>query len=644
MANTESIFSYATQIGAGLGSLYRDNRFDRSNLLEFMDLNNWFGAKYIMRDKEPRMSASALRGIRGSLALWLSAYRKTGREKLAILLERFQDQYPQTCSLYRKFVSDNQMAGDPSTWKLLDFLFCEIDREITEYSEADLERLVALMDNSATRTAAKVFADFLGTTTPDGEPLSRWTYTFNARDSPDLVNAAYPVPDFATMAYCAFNEEMWERQDMVTKAVQNKAYADLWLFVALHFICALRVSDMARLPAPALPRSGDAMMESIAAGTFTKHEAEALADELAIRLKLKPMKPSKTSAHKSVPEVKLFVPQSLRSPLGMIIAIVLAHHPEIRAGDGFVKPDTNLANIRKFFGDHFVKALGNRRLSSRRCNKSYLQGIAAIADDAPGKPKGYMLAALARSHKTGIGNLAEMTDVYLRDARFTGYSPEFIIHQMFERGIFSFIPAVLLEMYAGTAYTQLPISEQTGMIRGIGLNAVQIESLCTTLERAMVKSRGAVRDVLAASGDVKQNTFKLLQNIASGNAPGRQDGCLCLMTAAGRPCPFADRASCIGCGNEVLTKSLMQTLINEYVRLSAQGRRSDDTEARRSRQIIEHAVLPAVMEMLSAIRMLWPDADTSELLDIMEEGVNYADSDTRGNKRELQPIHGRLGS
>ena len=91
-------------------------------------------------------------------------------------------------------------------------------------------------------------------------------------------------------------------------------------------------------------------------------------------------------------------------------------------------------------------------------------------------------------------------------------------------------------------------------------------------------------------------------------------------------------------------KALMQTLINEYVRLSAQCKRADNTEARRSKQIIERAVLPAVIEMLSAIRMLWPDTDTSELLNIMEEGVNYADSNTGGNKRKLQPVHGRLGS
>jgi hypothetical protein len=642
--DTESIFSYAANIGDGLGSMYRDNRFDRSNLLEFMDANNWFGLEYIIRDKEPRISVTVLPCIRKPLALWLSAYRKPGREKLFLLLDHFQEQYPQTCRLYKKFVSEGQRADDPSAWKLLDFLLCEIDREITEYSETDLERLAGLLHNGATRNAAKVFADFLSTEKLDGKPLSRWTYVFNPRDSPDLVNSAYPLADFAIMAYCVFNEELWEQQDMVRKAVQNKAFADLWLFAALHFICALRISDMARLPAPALPRSCESVMESITVGTFTKNEAAALADELVIRLKLKPMKPSKTSSHKAVPELKLFVPQSLRSPLGLIIAIALAHHPEIHAGDGFVKPDTNLTSIRKFFGNYFVDALGHRRLSSRRCNKSYLQGIAAIADDTPGKPKGYMIAALARSHKTGIGSLAKITDVYLKDAQFTGYSPEFIIHQMFERGVFSFIPTVLLEMYAGTTYTQLPIATQTNLIKGIGLKAVQIERLCSMLEQSMIKSRDAVRDVISMSNDVKRNIFKLLQNIASGNAPGRQDDCLCLMAAADRPCPFADRASCIGCGYEVLTKTLMHTLINEYIRLSRLGKHTDKAESRRSALILEGAILPAVAEILSAIKMLWPDTDTSELLDIMEEGLDYADIDTGRNKQKLQPVYGCLGS
>jgi len=640
MAGFESLYPFAAHLGAEIGSMYRDNYYDRSCLMEFMDANDWFGEEYIIRDKEPRMPAAALTGICGSLSLWLTAYRKPGSEKLEILLEHFKGQYPQTCLLYRKFVSDRKLADAASALTLLDFLFCEIDREITEYSEVDLEKLVRLLDIGATRAAAKVFADFLCTEKQDGEPLSRWTYTFSARDSPELINAAYPLSDFAAMAYCVFNEEMWEQQDMVKKAVGNKSYADLWLFAALHFICALRIGDMASLPAPALPFSGKSVLESVAAGTFTKQESAALADELAIRLRLKPMKPSKTSAYERTPDLKLFVPESLRAPLGMIIAIVLAHHPEICAGDGFVKPDITMASIRNFFGNHFVKALGNRRLSSRRCNKSYLQGIAAVADDTPGKPKGYMIAALARSHKSGIGRLPEMTDIYLKDAKFTGYSPEFIIAQMFERGVFSFIPAVLLEIYAGTAYTQLPITAQTGLIVELGLTATQVERVAVAMEQAMDRSRNAVFAVLKDPHAIKENAYGLIQNIASGYARGKQDGYLCLMAAAGYPCAFAGRDGCIGCDYEIYTKAAIHMLMKEYARLVRIKNSAPPDEAWRYGQIMEKALLPAVAEMLCAMQLLYPKADMGDLLDIIEEGLNLADGDTGGSKRELQPFDG----
>ncbi len=126
------------------------------------------------------------------------------------------------------------------------------------------------------------------------------------------------MSDFAVMAYCVFNEEWWKRQGMVEKAVQSKVYADLWLFAALHFICALRAGDMARLPAPMLPYDGQIVLCKVAGGSFTRQEAISLTEELSVRLKLKPMKPSKTSTHRNIPDLKLFVPESLKVPLDSV--------------------------------------------------------------------------------------------------------------------------------------------------------------------------------------------------------------------------------------------------------------------------------------------------------------------------------------
>lgn len=621
------IYAVASKMAEELKSLYMGKQVCRRKLLEFMDVNEWFGITRTMEYGVVLISEHDVKKLEKPLTLWLSAYKKPGREKINLMLYHFNEIYPITCNLYREFITKRAAQDKPSAWKLLDYLFSEIDKEITNYDEVELKKFAKGMDTNITIQCARLFADFLHTTKYNGNSLTKWKYAFDTRDISELVNDAYPIKDFAVMAYCVFNEEMWLNQGLVKKAVLSKQYADLWLFVALHFVCALRAADMARIPAPALPYDSNTVFRKISENTFGKSEASAIVEELNIRLKLKPTKPSKTSVYENVPALKLFIPESLRVPLGIIMAIALAHHPEILPGKTFVPAKIDTRNIRGFFGDHFIKALGNRRFTTRRCNKSYLQGIdsSVSMDNEPGNPKGYILAALARSHKGGIGRLAETTDIYLRDANFTGYTPEFIIQEMFERGVFSFIPAILLEIYAGKDYKMLSVSSQTKLIGELGLAAHQIEWIVSAVEHALVKSKTSVKNILQNFCDVKETVGDILQNIASGNAPGRQDECLCLMTAAGFPCPYPDRDSCIGCGYEIYTKTAMHVLMNEYMRLMALKNSAKKSDSWRHGKILEQAVLPAISEMLGAVKLLYHDADITEILDIVEKGLDYAD-------------------
>ena len=425
------------------------------------------------------------------------------------------------------------------------------------------------------------------------------------------------------MAYCVFNEEMWKRQNLIQKAVASPQCADLWIYTAMHFVCALRGTDLARLPAPQLPYDPKQVRDDILNGMFPEHFAAALTDNLTFRLKMKGAKPAKTQAYQNIAELKLFIPESLRIPLGIIIAIAVSHHPGKRPGSQFIFPGDYRHLHKQFFGAEFIFALDSRQLSVRRCNKSYLQGIDMIASlkDEPGKPKGYILAALARSHKGGIGTLPEITDIYLRDANFTGYSPEFIAREMFERGVFSFIPNALLEIYAGEAYAMLPIRNQTLLIQEIRLRPSQIENLLTATESALHRARDTVAALISHCQSGPDGIGVMLQNIASGNAPSRISECLCLMTAADLSCPYPRRAGCIGCGYEILTKSALRLLMREFARLKQLRERAPKSEGWRYTALLNQAVLPAIAEIISCAKALALDSDISLLLDIVERGT-----------------------
>jgi len=626
------LFAYAADLAIIFHSRYRNNRVGRTDLINFIDTNNGFEYSFDISVSALNIEKCAVPAIDDALELWLRAYKQPYSVKIDLMLGTYTDKYPLTCGLYRDFISKRDVNENAAYWQLLDYMLSAINKEIIDYSESEMDAFAEKLGSEVTLNAAKLFAEFACAVIHQSKQL----YSFVSREQPALVGEAYSIKDFAIMAYCVFNEDVWASQDMLSKAVRVKALADLWLFVALHLICALRSGDMERLPAPKLPRDGRMVHQMILDGTFSKQDAIGLADELTVRLKLKPSTPSKTGRFSDVPDLKLFVPESLKEPLGIIIAIAASHLAEVQAGGRFVKPCDSLYNMRLLFGERFVRAAGNRRFSSRRGNKSYLQGIDAITshNDFYGKPKGYILAALARSHKGGIGSLPEITDIYLKDANFTGYKPEFIIREMFERGVFSFVPAALLEMYNGNIYKKLPVRTQTELIGKLGLNALQIEHIAESVGRSFSTARQTVMSFLSGLADnanLRENTFGILQNIASGAAPSRQPEYLCLMTAANRACPNAGRDSCLGCGYEIYTKSAMHVLMKEYIRLSTQK----GADKQRGKKIVEMAIMPAIAEMLSAMQVLYPTADTSVLNDIIERGLNYVDA---ASKRIIQPL------
>jgi len=612
------------------GTFRLNRRKCRDGLLDFVVESAWFGADavpsesvffadtrseaYFVRKNDEHLLASHIR-------LWIASYGKSPEHKLALLLDRIQEHYPATGSLLRKFLKDEYPSDHTAAWILTDFLCHSLSHEITQSDDKALERTAARADNELPLNSARMFSAFLAYLRNKRKLGNGWTYQFQSRGE-SQENGAYPATAFLRMAYIIFNEDAWEIGRLKEKALRSEPCANLWLFVAAHFVCGWRGTDIVRLPMPCLPCCGTTMREQLSSGGF---DTDSLLYEVEQRLLYAPMKPSKTKSY-NVPELKLSTAESLRTPFGFILSVAASHHEDVRPGGAFIRRAGAFTEIQNFFGNDFLLACESRGFNTRRANKSYLQGIEATADDSPGKPKGYMLAALARSHKGGYGALPKTTEIYLRDARFSGYSPEFIAREMFERGVFSFIPALLLDMYEGGNKKRLPVAEQSKLIAEIGVSPSGLEGLASTVQHALFKARKAVAEIMTRPLEMRGSVDSILQNIASGSAPGRQGGFLCLMTAAGYACTDPDRSCCIGCGFEIYTKTILRLLLSEYSRLLERKRASGEDEVARCEAILKKAVLPAITEMLLSTERLYPDADMRPMLEDLKGGFDNADS------------------
>ena len=619
MADSKStLYEQVEILAKECGSLYRDVRSCRDNLLGFMDANKWFGQE--VSGSGDSICISDIEAVKERLLIWLRAFRRSPSEKMDILFEAGRERHPETCRLYLEYLVKKGMYGEEGSLRVLDYILSSIDREIILYTEEELQTILQEAGSFLAVANVKLLLDFLDGLKQEGLRL-QYHYQTKPRQIVKRENSAYSLSEFARMAFWTFHPDSWKEHQMVEKAAASKGCAELWLFISLHFVCAWRKPDILRLPFPDLPYSPEETRNRIRNREFQDSEARELVHEWVYLVDLLGMKPSKTEAYHNIPTLKLFIPETLEQPFGMILALAASHRDKGTAWDS-LRYDQRFLEL--FFGEEFAEIAGRKGFLSRRANKGLLQGLEHTADNSPGKPKGYMLAALARSHKSGIASLPDVTDIYLKDENFTGYKPEFILREMFERGIFGFIPALLLESYAGVQYRRLPVTAQTELIRCIGLSPLEIEAITSTVGKTLRKAEDSVRDIISGPVRTKEAVADLLQKIAVGAVPAKQPDMLCLRLAAGMTCLCLDRSCCIGCGYEIYTKAALQILIREYVDLSWQCNHADGWKKERFRKLMETGILIPVTEIITSVPMLYPDADMEPLLEMMERGIRHA--------------------
>ena len=614
-----SFYSVVAQQAKASESLYVGNATDKSNLVDFMEMNGWFGVDvHICGEKQADtdrgdyyLDAMEAGRLTENICLWLDAYGRSDAEKLAVLAGYGAGKFPDTTSKYVSYIKESSLEEDANSWRLLDYLLSVLRKELLDADEDEMQSILDRVSREMPQVTTKLFISFWEKIQKE-TGKNGWTYRLHAR-SRRKENTAYPMRDFSRMAYCIFNEAYWEKRHLVEKACTSETNANLWAFLALHFVCGMRATDIERIPKPEIPCCGRDFRDRLLKKQI--NDAAMFSKNIQLRMKYKSRHPHKTSSYSGIPELKLFIPVSLEKPMGVILAVAASYHDDIEAGMPFIKAARNVAVIKKFLGEPFAEALGWNNFSSRRANKSYLQGIEAAAGmGGADAPKGYMIAALARSHKGGIGTLPDITEIYLKDAAFSGYTPEFIAKEMFERGVFGFIPHILLETYAGEAYGKLGIDRQTTLIQSIGISPSGIEGLAELAVKGYQMAKETVAELIADGTDM----CLVLQRIASGAAPGKDAGSLCILAACGYLCRRNESRTCIGCRYEIYTKSVMHQMMKEYQRMKPLCSSEDGW---RYRKMIREAVLPMAGELLHSVKKLYPDADMVLLAEIMERGI-----------------------
>lgn len=595
-------------------------RYDRDNLMDFCEEHNWWGLDYVRCDDIPLdgklFGVALLREDKEQLieylTLWIQGYQKTHSDRFKLLTNRFLFQFPATT---RKLISYEKQvhSADNPLVDMTQLLYSSLSTELHTMTDGDIERMVEVYRSNTTIAACKVLADF----------LLYGNYTKRAfRFDPtgiQIDTAAYSVVDFAIMVWHVVNEEVIAKEELISKAVDNKRFADLWLYIALHVYASWRSTDYIRMVPPRLPYPPEETLKKVKCGELTEQEVVYIAEYFVEANRLLGMTPNKTRGASGVPELYFYVPQSCLASFGRILAIAAAHY-QLTDSESFVVPVTDWYTIKQFFGSDFLKACGNRPFSGRRANKALLQSVEFVGREDSQLPPmiTYHLASIMRSHKLSCGKPSMVTDIYLRDANFAGQAPEYVAYQMFERGVCSFVVDVMLEKCYGREYTRLSVGQKTQAITELGLSPAGAAGVLQCIQIAQDRAVETLAEVCQDNATIES----ALKMIASGRGHGKDQDVYCLCKAAGKTCLHRDRLSCLGCKYEIKTKALLLRYAVVHQSLASADGTSDAEQIRR-KYLYTNVTWPAMMELLSHLEHDTIPTEFNLYRNLVEEAMTY---------------------
>ena len=541
----------------------------------------------------------------------------------------FSKKFPSTSELFVQFAEEEKLS-ETNRFYLLDFLAYYLTKDLFLYSDAEVETLVEVATEVLTKSQGNILIQFIKWLLNKGVTRYRVSFEMTKRYTIESANGAYELDEYLELMYYLFNENYIIKNDMLCKAANSKNYADTWLYLGLHFICALRSTDLERLGHPKLTREPLEVLEAVVDGTWSSSEARRTLLSITTRLTYLNLTPNKTKNASNVTQLKFHVPESCQVLIGTLLAICEAHFQlqiPYNAENPLIRQIKTYEKITSYMGEEIGNLFLERNFSSRSANKSYLQSVAMLADDVLEEKselniKGYFLAALARSHKGNFNEFAQTTTTYLKDAQLGQLKPEMVAKELFERGVLSMIPSMLLTIVTRGKYKKLSPSQQTQMIKSLDLTPIEIEKTLELSIRADSRSQQALKTLVENNVDPEQ-LLTICHRIGNGEAFSKQGESMCLLSALGKLCSYDDRQHCVGCQYELQTKSTLLLLIGEFNRLNKQYQKlKNELERGKVRAILEKQIKPCLTEMLQALSEQYGEAVLSDYEDIIKELVS----------------------
>jgi len=541
---------------------------NRNKYIDFLEINEYFGVKLYKTEEVPFSEKSSNEYfikkedadfINFKSINFFDDYGYTEKEKISRIIKK-EGGHRLTMRYVSSFIENFDDRNNKYTPSMTNFV--EIMLSAGDIRMLADEDIISMIENCNTSRTKELIVEF--TKYASGfEKVKYNKIDLEKRESKSIL--AYSYDDFVRLAKILFNAEYDREHNLTSKSLDNHNFAEMWLFLSVHFICGWRASDICSNWVYLNLKNNDnhfminidTLKEDILNEKISTKIYESVALYAIRKIELSfnlPSKLSRASARKLRSEI---VPD-LRAFFGKLILIAEVHN--LNSNNGYMKTHRiarycNWTYCRDFFGEDMFLLTGRQNILSRRLNKSYLQGIEqATRDNGNTTLVAHIVASFARNHAN-----IDTTAVYLKDHGLTGESAEVVLYMMMQRGVFGVSSYYALISAYPEAFEKLSVRDQTKLMENLSLTAYEIETLGTV----MIAKEKIASELSQGYEDEPAKILKAMYSIGQGRGKSKDAGVYCMKKALGKMCVHPTYESCLAnlCKYHVFTNDGVPALI-----------------------------------------------------------------------------------
>lgn len=527
----------------------------------------------------------------------------TGREKVLKYIENYINMLDDTSNIYTPSLTN----------------FVEIIVSIGDVTKLSSEGVNAILDDINMKKTQYYVVGFLNYLSYY-EKVKYGKIEIKKEEAESV--SAYSYEKFVKLAKILFNSEYDAAHGLTKKALENHNFAEMWLFLSLHYVCGWRASDICeKWVYPYLKSSDnpfkiniDTLKEDILEGNIPEKTYESITLYSIKKIEMSFNLPNKTP-NVSAGKLRSEIVPELRTFFGKLILIAEYHH--ITCGDGYMKAGRistycNWTYCRKFFGEDMYVLTQKNNISSRRLNKSYLQGMEQKARELGNTMLvSHIVASFARNH-SNVDTIA----IYLQEHGLTGETAEVVLFMMMQRGVLSvYLYNTLISAYP-EQFEKLTSKEQTKIMSMIPVSACDLEVTASvqisSIQMAEAFSNGKT--------DEPKQILKTMYEIGQNKGKGKEKGVFCKKKALGESCVNPTYESCLAnlCPYYVFTSDGLPSLL----KVIKSYKEKADAGNVKYKAALKQKILPAFYEILNAAMEEMSRQEKESVKVLIREGLN----------------------